>query len=118
MIQFLKTSWLADRSQLSYDAPSFSEADIDDAMAFSQDNDDPRDDDDMIVDEPREDEELEALFASYEQQQQAPRPPSPTMSDEEYDDIFAELLSQEQSQPRQQGFTDQMDSDETMDVSM
>lgn len=62
--------------------------------------------DDVMADEaylPLED--LEAMVASYEEQQsqQGQSPPSPSLSDEDYDDIFAELISQEQkplSQPQ------------------
>lgn len=109
--QFLKTSWLDDRGRLARDAPDFTEADIDDAMAFHEEVEQPHEDD-MVMETNPEDEELEAMLESYEEQQHAPsqRPPSPTLSDEEYDDIFAELLSQEQSQPEfSQNSTDHMD---------
>ena len=67
----------------------------------------------MMLDDVPEEEEIEAMIASYEQQQSGStqRPASPSLSDdEEYDDIFAELMSQEQ--PRQanlQNSLDQMD---------
>ncbi|EGX95852.1 hypothetical protein CCM_00506 [Cordyceps militaris CM01] len=104
--QFLKSNWIADMDRLSHDAPELSEADIEDASSFqpellrlkedAQDADMDGGDDDM-VDEYAEDAELEAMFASYQQQQQplspATRPISPSLSDDEYDDIFEELLS-------------------------
>ncbi|KAH7149542.1 hypothetical protein B0J13DRAFT_621390 [Dactylonectria estremocensis] len=99
--QLLKSSWLADQGQLSRDAPEFSEADIEDAMSFQQEEPDIIEDDDMMVDDTMEEEELEAMLASYEEQSTSSsrRPPSTIMSDEDYDDIFAELVSQEQHQP-------------------
>lgn len=70
-------------------------------MEFEGDAQRPRHDDERAVDATADDDELEAMLASYEEQQLAspPRPASPTASDEEYDDIFAELISQEQPQP-------------------
>ncbi|KAH8699792.1 hypothetical protein BGZ61DRAFT_451328 [Ilyonectria robusta] len=98
--QLLKTSWLANQGQLSRDAPEFSDADIEDAMAFQQEEFDIPDEDDMMVDDTTEDQELEAMFASYEDlpTSSSQRPPSTIMSDDDYDDIFAELISQEQHQ--------------------
>ncbi|KAM3494797.1 hypothetical protein MY3957_001928 [Beauveria namnaoensis] len=110
--QFLKTNWIADMHRLSYDAPELSEADIEEASSFRPESmlqpedgdmdgegDDDDDDDDDMADECGEDAELEAMFASYQQQQQQPlrspamRPISPFLSDDEYDDLFEELLS-------------------------
>ncbi|OAA37939.1 hypothetical protein BBO_07319 [Beauveria brongniartii RCEF 3172] len=111
--QFLKTNWIADMHRLSYDAPELSEADIEEASSFrpesmsqpedgdmdgeGDDVDDKDDDDDDMADECGEDAELEAMFASYQQQQPlrspAMRPISPFLSDDEYDDLFEELLS-------------------------
>ncbi|OAA72678.1 hypothetical protein LEL_08462 [Akanthomyces lecanii RCEF 1005] len=108
--QFLKTNWIADMDRLSRDAPELSEADIEDASSFQpmapladRGDEDMNDDDgnDDMVDEYAEDAELEAMFASYQQQQQQQQPPrspatrpiSPSLSDDEYDDIFEELLS-------------------------
>ncbi|KAH0498318.1 hypothetical protein TgHK011_005574 [Trichoderma gracile] len=94
--QFLKTNWLANVGRLSYDAPSLSEADIEDAMAFSQESAQPQLDDDMI---PEELVEEEHMLTSYEEEVLAQRRHAlPTLVEEsdEYDDIFAELISQEQ----------------------
>ncbi|XWW95894.1 hypothetical protein V2A60_003862 [Cordyceps javanica] len=107
--QFLKTNWIADMDRLSHDAPELSEADIEDASSFQPESiwqqddmgDQDMDDDDGMVDEYAEDAEVEALFSSYQQQQQqqqqmrspTTRPISPFLSDDEYDDIFEELLS-------------------------
>lgn len=97
--QFLKTNYLADRGQLSHDAPDITEADIEDAMTFYQEQPPipEQDEDETMMDE---EEQLEAMFASYEEQQQqmasSQRPPSPPLSDEDYDDVFAELIAQEQ----------------------
>ncbi|KAI8672548.1 hypothetical protein NCS56_00718000 [Fusarium sp. Ph1] len=95
--QFLKTNFLADRGQLARDAPEFTDADIEDAMAFQQEETQIPEDDDMMMDE---DDQLEAMLASYQDQTStsSQRPPSPALSDEDYDDIFAELIAQEQSQ--------------------
>ncbi|KAF5632329.1 hypothetical protein F25303_9450 [Fusarium sp. NRRL 25303] len=97
--QFLKTNYLADRGQLSHDAPDITEADIEDAMTFYQEQPPipEQDEDETMMDE---EEQLEAMLASYEEQQQqmasSQRPPSPPLSDEDYDDVFAELIAQEQ----------------------
>jgi hypothetical protein len=94
---------------LLHDAPEVSETDIEDAMAFQQDSA-PNDVDMMVDSPPDEDEEIEALFASYEQQQTSRVPQSPTPSDGDYDDIFAELIAQEHHQGDQPMSTgDQMD---------
>ncbi|KAF7535264.1 hypothetical protein G7Z17_g13228 [Cylindrodendrum hubeiense] len=112
--QLLKTSWLADQGQLSRDAPEFSDADIEDAMAFQQEDYEIPDEDDVMVEDNMEDQELEAMFASYEEQpaSSSQRPPSAIMSDDEYDDIFAELLTQEH---HRQGF--HQESSNQMDVT-
>ncbi|KYK58339.1 hypothetical protein DCS_05352 [Drechmeria coniospora] len=98
--QFLKSSWLANLGKLTHDAPPDStEADIEEAMAFwEQHRHGPSlDRDEATTPTNLELDELEAMVTSYEQQQLASRrPPSPDMSDAEYDDIFAELISQEQ----------------------
>ncbi|PNY26376.1 Uncharacterized protein TCAP_03690 [Tolypocladium capitatum] len=108
--QFLKTSWLANLGRLAHDAPDFSEADVEDAIAFLQEAQRHLAEDETMSDSHGEDEELAALVASYEEQQLAPRPPSPTLFDEEYADIFAELMSQEQvPQNQSQNPADQMD---------
>lgn len=63
----------------------------------------------MMMDE---EEQLEAMLASYEEQQMSSqRPPSPTLSEEDYDDVFAELIAQEQAQQSlQMQPQDQMDT--------
>ncbi|CAM1500937.1 Fc.00g100990.m01.CDS01 [Cosmosporella sp. VM-42] len=97
--QFLKSNWLAHQGNLSHDAPEFSEADIEDALAYQQEQSQPTNEDEMMLDDVPEEDELEAMIASYEEAHSGStlRPPSPSVSDEEYDDIFAELISQEQS---------------------
>ncbi|KAF4455646.1 hypothetical protein F53441_2045 [Fusarium austroafricanum] len=110
--QFLKTNYLADRGQLSRDAPDITEADIEEAMTFHQEHPPiPEEEDDaMMMDE---EEQLEAMLASYEEQQVASsqRQTSLTLSDEDYDDVFAELIAQEQSQQNTQTQTqDRMDT--------
>ncbi|KAL6834818.1 hypothetical protein V8C40DRAFT_261503 [Trichoderma camerunense] len=104
--QFLKTNWLANVGRLSYDAPSFSEADIEDAMAFSQEAEQSQMDDDTI---PEELVEEEHMLTSYEEEVLARRGsqlPTLVEDSDEYDDIFAELISKErqfsQQQQRQQ----------------
>ncbi|KAM0344620.1 hypothetical protein ACHAPU_007394 [Fusarium lateritium] len=107
--QFLKTHYLADRGQLSHDAPDITEADIEEAMTFYPDHPSIPEDDEMMDEE----DQLEAMFASYEEHQttSSERPPSPTLSDEDYDDVFAELIAQEQSQLRTRSHPeDQMDT--------
>ncbi|KAJ6789017.1 hypothetical protein PWT90_09136 [Aphanocladium album] len=121
--QFLKTNWIADMDRLSHDAPELSEADIEDASSFEPESMVPEEDeedddvDDDMVGEYAENAELEAMFASYHQQKpQSPamRPISPSLSDDEYDDIFEELLSakdidQAMAQQQQTQSDDQMD---------
>lgn len=96
--QFLKTSWLASLGRLSHDAPAISDADIEDATVFGPESAHPPDQDAMMVDGQREDDELEALAATHERQSAFDqRQPSPaSLSDDEYEEIFAELISQEQ----------------------
>lgn len=85
---------LADLGRLSYDAPALSEADIDDAIEFGQVPADEQDE--MMDDEPVGDDQFEAMIAFFEEYQSAnPAPPSDVMSDDDYDDIFAELISQQ-----------------------
>ncbi|KZZ97649.1 hypothetical protein AAL_03613 [Moelleriella libera RCEF 2490] len=103
--QFLKNSLLADIGRLSYDAPTLSNSDLDDAMAF-QDRRHTNLDHEMLDDDDEcycpDDSELESMVTSCDvfQSRQEPRPPSPDLSDEEYDDIFAELIAREQTQSR------------------
>ncbi|TFB04595.1 hypothetical protein CCMA1212_003680 [Trichoderma ghanense] len=95
--QFLKTNWLANVGRLSHDAPSLSEADIEDAMAFLQESGQPQIMDDDTI--PEELVEEEHMLTSYEEEVMAQGGRAlPTLVEEgdEYDDIFAELISQEQ----------------------
>ncbi|EFY92931.1 hypothetical protein J3458_004485 [Metarhizium acridum] len=114
--QFLKNSLLADIGRLSYDAPALSDTDLEDAMAFQEDeksqhNDWPDGEHDDVMDEVcQEEQEFEAMIASYEQQSHIDqRPPSPLLSDEDYDDVFAELIAQEQADSQPQSSGEQMD---------
>lgn len=97
--------------QLTFDAPVFTESDIEDAMAYQHERSQgPEDDDQMVDSPPDDDEDLEAMFASYQDQQlpstsEHPRVPSPTLSDDDYDDLFAELIASETtSRTRQSQF--------------
>ncbi|KAG5982750.1 hypothetical protein E4U55_001402 [Claviceps digitariae] len=106
--QFLKNSFLADIGRLSHDAPGLSETDLEDAMTVHEETH--RQDNDMLDDCPQEAEEdddhddFEAMVASFEEQMShsqdrgRQRPSSPSLSDEDYDDIFAELIAQEGQQ--------------------
>ncbi|KID80295.1 uncharacterized protein G6M90_00g010880 [Metarhizium brunneum] len=114
--QFLKNSLLADIGRLSYDAPALSDTDLEDAMAFKEDEKLEHNDrhgserDDMTDEVCHEEEEFEAMIASYEQQNQlGQRPSSPLLSDEDYDDVFAELIAQEQAYSQPQSSGEQMD---------
>jgi hypothetical protein len=107
--QFLKQSLLTSVGQLTFDAPTFTESDIEDAMAYQHErSQEPEGDDQMVDNPPDDDEDLEAMFASYQDQQlpsasDHPRVPSPTLSDDDYDDLFAELIASETTtQTRQQ----------------
>lgn len=99
----MKTSWLANVGRLSHDAPSFSDADIEDAATFSPEAAQSQMDEDMIPEELMDEEQL---LTSYEEEVmalQGSRLPTLAEEDDEYDDIFAELISQEQEQqPLQQ----------------
>ncbi|KAM0251682.1 hypothetical protein ACHAQJ_008051 [Trichoderma viride] len=100
--QFLKTNWLANVGRLSHDAPSFSDADIEDAMAFSPETAQSQMDEDMI---PEELVEEEHMLTSYEEEvmaNQGSRLPMLPEENDEYDDIFAELISQERQFSQQQ----------------
>lgn len=110
--QFLKTSWMAALGRLSHDAPAISDADIEDAAVFR-----PQDHDEVMVDSHGEPEEPETPPAARRRtgpsafDRRQPSPPS--FSDDEYDDIFAELVSREQpSLPSRS-----QQSDERMDTS-
>ncbi|PHH62318.1 hypothetical protein CDD81_7238 [Ophiocordyceps australis] len=103
--QFLRSSWLTNLGRLMHDAPAFSEADIDHALAFEQEAALPTPDEDEIMEDiVPEDKPVQVMLDSHEE-----RPPSPSLPDE-YDEIFAELLSKEQLQQPQPGYLpDQMD---------
>lgn len=69
----------------------------------------PVDDDDMMEDDAPRDEDIEAMLASYEQDAHTTyRPRSSSFSDDEYDDIFADLMSQEQPNRSQSDPADAM----------
>ncbi|PHH74981.1 hypothetical protein CDD82_4638 [Ophiocordyceps australis] len=94
--QFLRSSWLTNLGLLMHDAPAFSEADIHHALAFEQEAALPTPDEDEIMEDlVPDDKPVEGLLDSHEEQ-----PTSPSLPDE-YDDIFAELLSKEQLQQSQ-----------------
>lgn len=119
--QFLKANYLSDVGQLSRDAPEVSEGDIEDAMTFRDEAmfSQPQQEDDVMTDgPPDEEDEMEAMIAFYEEQNAASpqRPRSPAMSDPDYDDIFAELVAQEQSLQKHQplALVDRMDEDHAM----
>jgi hypothetical protein len=86
--------------QLTYDAPIFTDSDVDDAMAYEQEMArNSQHDEQMIESPPDEDEDLEAMFASYQvQQSPSAAPPvyvSSPSSNDEYDELFAELIANE-----------------------
>lgn len=124
--QFLKQSLLTDMGHLASDAPTFSESDIEDAMAFQQEiSQAPHQDDEMMESPPDDEDSFDAMLAFYHEQQQpssadAPRAPSPVLSDNDYDDLFAELIAkestaqQESNQPGQPGQLDLKDEDSNM----
>ena len=94
----MKASYLEGLSQLAYDAPEVSEGDIEDAMMLPQEKPPgPSDDDSTMEEPPDEEDDIEAMIASYEERtaQISQGPQSPPMSDDDYDDIFAELIAQE-----------------------
>ncbi|RDA91564.1 hypothetical protein CP533_5966 [Ophiocordyceps camponoti-saundersi (nom. inval.)] len=88
--QFLKNNWLANIGCLSHDAPCLTEADLVDAMALQPDEPQPpEDEDEMTAEMYSEQEEMEAIAASFEDQHIT------STSDDEYDEIFAELALQD-----------------------
>lgn len=63
--------------------------------------------DEMMVDET---DEIDAMLAAYQEQQpSSQRAPSLTLTDDEYEDLFAELVQREQSQGLSQFSQDRMD---------
>lgn len=101
--QLLKASFLA-RLELSAEgAPEISEADIDDAVAFHQQADGQHRPDQMSVDDAMdEDAELEAMLSSYQDELGDTEHASSEMSDEEYDQLFAEFVANEERSRQQQ----------------
>ncbi|PHH80140.1 hypothetical protein CDD80_2678 [Ophiocordyceps camponoti-rufipedis] len=99
--RFLKSNWLANIGRLSHDAPSLTDADLADAMALHSDPPRPSEEEevDMMDESSREQRELEVMAASFEE-----KVPVPT-SDDEYDEIFAELALQDKAPD----LSDQMD---------
>lgn len=54
----------------------------------------------MVMDDGPPDDDLEAMLASYEQDvPTSQRPKSPSFSDDEYDDVFADFIPEEPAQP-------------------
>ena len=85
---------------MAHDAPEFSEADIEDAMAFQQEQSQSQVEDEAMFDgDAMDQDELEAMLAYEEKQPTTPHQPSSpsSMLDDDYDEIFAELIAQEQS---------------------
>ena len=115
-VQFLKTSWLADRDQLARDAPSITDADLEDAMTYGDESLPQRQEDDMMMDDGPDDDDLEAMVASYEQDgSMAQRPESPSFSDDDYDDIFADFMSHDHINPSQ--VASQLEPSDAMQLS-
>lgn len=107
----MKTSWLADRDQLARDAPTLTDADLEDAMTHDDEQILQDMEDDTMMDDGPGDDDLDALLASYEQDASTlQRPKSPSYSDDEYDDIFQDLMSHEQSRPSQGSQPDASDA--------
>ena len=77
-------------------------------MAYQQEYTQSQDSDDVLG-VIREEEELEFLVSSYEQEQIQASQKLPLLEDDEYDDIFAELISQEPAKHNQPSSSNQMD---------
>ncbi|GAO14691.1 hypothetical protein UVI_02028940 [Ustilaginoidea virens] len=110
--KFLKNSFLADVGRLAHDAPTLSETDLDDAIRFPEEHQMlPEEEDALNGYLEEEEEEVEAMLASYqEQKNSAPEAPcSPALSDEEYDQVFAELIAQEEAESQAQSPVEAMD---------
>lgn len=74
------------------------------------------DDDDDAMDQ----DELEALLFYAEEQSTVPqRPPSPSLSDDDYDGIFAELIAQEHSSQKSNQYqpTEEIEMADRMEMS-
>lgn len=113
----MKKSWLSDRDQLSRDAPIISDADLEDAMEYGGESMPQETTDDLMMDDGPPDDDLDAMLASYEQDvPRSQRPPSLHFSDDdEYDDIFADLMSQQPSHPSHEA--SQPDPSDAMQLS-
>jgi hypothetical protein len=71
----------------------------------------PEVEDDTMMDDGPGDDDLDAMLASYEQDAATlQRPKSPSYSDDEYDDIFEDLMSREQAHPSQGSQPDASDA--------
>jgi hypothetical protein len=95
IFKLVKSSLLAHRIQLSQGAPTLTDAEIEE---LEQDSYGKMDEEDMMVDHLKEEEELEAMIASYEENQPGSqhRPPSPSWTDEDFDDISMDLIIPDQ----------------------
>lgn len=103
---------MADVGRLAHDAPTLSETDLDDAIRFPEEHQMlPEEEDALNGYLEEEEEEVEAMLASYqEQKNSAPEAPcSPALSDEEYDQVFAELIAQEEAESQAQSPVEAMD---------
>ena len=92
----MKSSLLAHRIQLSQGAPTLTDAEIEE---LEQDSYGKMDDEEgMMVDHLKEEEELEAMIASYEENQPGYQhhPSSPSWTDEDLDDIPMDLIIPDQ----------------------
>lgn len=90
----MKTSILANRIELAHGAPALTDDDIEDAEAYERQSAQQPDEDDVMADEPQDNDELEAMIAAYEAEQVAPRhtPSSLAWSDDDFDDAFDDYL--------------------------
>ncbi|KFA47116.1 hypothetical protein S40293_08701 [Stachybotrys chartarum IBT 40293] len=95
--QLVKTSILANRIELAHGAPALTDDDIEDAETYERHSAQQPDEDDIMADEPQDDDELEAMIAAYEAEQVAPRqtPSSLAWSDDDFDDAFDDYLAPE-----------------------
>lgn len=90
-------------------------------MAFQQEqSQEQMEDEAMFDDDVMDQDELEAILSYEEKQSTVPqRPPSPSLSDDDYDDIFAELIAQERSsqQSNQYQPTEEIEMTDRMEMS-
>ncbi|KAI9172479.1 hypothetical protein HJFPF1_01981 [Paramyrothecium foliicola] len=103
--QLLKSSLLAHRVQLSQGAPTLTDQEIDESLALEEEPITQVDDEQMMVDHLREEDELEAMIASFEEthtsQQQQPPSPSTSWTDDDFDDVPMDFLLPEHTQGRE-----------------